>query len=477
MRIAYLPVISARNVQSAPSYNFFVALHRHALQLDPTSVFYVLVPEVVDGNRWQGGADWSLPRTHVLPVTMNESQSVELGLITRDVFELFNERFGECYFDLILSEKPMLASLLRQVTEFHVNTKSRGTLVVNRDQFTQDRGSQHCSVEVELLQAAGWLAGPTIFQSDHQLKRAMGVARRHLAPAHVRSIGEQSVVFPLGIDCADVDSTNMAERGQKNPDVTVNYSAKLFHQNKFVESLKIMDSTYAGGRQVELQVVTGSAAAKLAMIPRSRPFAYITTFGGTGRRQFLKQMARAHIFISNSPWEDFSATICEQLWTGLVPVLPDEPWARYLLPAQYPLLFRSMDEGQAMLRYAVDNLADLQAEWVPRIQQKVAAEFDLAAIVPQMLTWMAELNAKRRTDTAAATGQLRELVEKAFEAVPAEFGEEELYAAIKENSEGLDVNRDVESRSTSRWLCVDIMLATHPELVDLGGRRVRWQKP
>lgn len=477
MRVLYLPVVSARNMQAAPSYNWFRAVRRIMLEVDPQIVFYVVVPRVDEDNRWQGGAEWLGPRTHVVEVTQSESQFIELGLVTREIFERFNERFGDLHFDAILSEKPMLSSTLKQLTEFHILQKTRGTTLVNRDQFTQAAEVQNVSPDVEVLQAIGWWSAPTVFQSPHQRRRALTVARRHLTPSQVLRVMDKSLVYPLGIDCDEVDAVNMAERDQKPTDrVLVNYSAKLFGQNKFVETLKIMDSVFSGGRPVELQVVTGSAASKLKMVKDAKPYAYITTYGGAGRTEFLRQAAKAHVFITNSPYEDFSATICELLYTGLLPVMPAADWARYLLPEGYPLLFDSMTEGQMMLRYAVDNVEDLRAQWVPAIQEKVRTEFDLAVVVPQMFGWISAAVRDRWAGIKAATPPLVELVEKAFTALPEEFGLDDFYAAVKEHGDGVDPNKDAESMSTSRWMLVDVLLREHPELVDLGGEQRTWRK-
>lgn len=476
MRIAYLPVVSARNVQAAPSYNLFKALHHHAMQLDPNTVFYVLVPKGGEDTNWKDGAAWDLPRTYVLEVAMQESQFGELALVTREFHDRFNERFGDLFFDVILSEKPMLTPMLDQLTRFHIRQKSRQPLIVNRDQFIQDQKWYKCTRVTEILQAVGWCEAPTIFQSPHQAARAVKIAREHLRPAHVKRLTETMKVFPLGIDCDDVDAANMEERQEKFDEVTVNYSHKLFIDQKFVESLKLMDSAFAGGRPIQLQVVTGSSAAKLNMVKKARPYAYITCFGGQNRREFLKKMARAHVFVSNSYYEDFSATVVEQMYTGLLPVLLDAEWSRYLVPDGYPYLFKSMDEGGAMLRYVLDNYAAVAAEWVPRMQEKIRAEFDLKQIVPDMVRWMTELNDKRRTNMGAATAGMVELVEQAYRTLPDEFDQYDLYKAIKQHAVGLDVEKDMESRSTSKWMCVDIMLREHPELIDLGGELVAWRK-
>lgn len=472
-----MPVVSARNVQAAPSYNFWQAFRRHALERDPEAVFYVLTPRTGEDTRWQEGADWGGPRTHVLEVEMHEHQFDDLALVTREFWERFNERFGDLYFDVILSERPHLAPMLKKLAAFHVVSKSRRPLVVSRDQFTIDTEWFKVEPNEEMLQACGWVSAPTIFQSPHQAKRAVQIAGKHVQPAHVQRMVEQMRVFPLGIDCADVDRLNMEERGQKNDEVTINYSHKLFTEQKFLESLKIMDSVFAGGRPVRLQIVTGSSAGKMVMMKRARAYKYMTTYGSQNRTQFLRQMAKAHLFVSNSIYEDFSATVVEQMYTGLIPVLLRAPWSEYLVPDGYPLLFRSMTEGQAMVRYAVDNLEALQAEWVPRMQEKIRAEFDLHGIVPGMVEWIEGLHDERLRTLRAASPSLVEVIEQAYARLPEEFDLPLFYDAIKECAENLDVTKQqTESRATSPWLCVDVLRREHPDLIDLGDLHARYRK-
>jgi hypothetical protein len=211
-------------------------------------------------------------------------------------------------------------------------------------------------------------------------------------------------------------------------------------------------------------------------LKQARQYSYIRTHGSANRSQFLRQMARAHVFISNSWYEDFSATVAEQIWTGLIPVLVDEDWSRYLTPPGYPYLFRSMDEGQAMLRYVVDHLAEVTAAWQDKLRDHVR-QFDLSVVIPAMVEWLAGLH-RDRLARLPASASLVQLLADVWDVLPAEFGPAQVYTAIKDVSENLDVLRfGNESRSTSPWLCLDLLRRAHPELVDLGGDRVRWSKP
>jgi hypothetical protein len=477
VRYVYLPVVSARNVSSAPSYNFFKAFRHHALQADPNAVFYVLIPEEdSDDNRWLSGSAWAGPNTVLLPTQMHYFQYDDLALITNDFWHRFNERHGDTYFDVIISERPILAPTIRKLCTFHLDGKSRRPLLINRDQFVITK-AEKVHFSVELAEVFGWVTAPTMYQSPHQLERALEVARRTVKPNYVQELIEQAKVFPLGIDCDDVDEQNMTERDDKYDEITINYSHKLFSEQKFIQSLDIMDSTFAGGRPVQLQIVTGSSEVKMQTFKEALPYQYIKTFGRMNRSQFLRQMARAHIFISNSVYEDFSATVVEQMYTGLIPILLRAPWSEYLVPEGYPYLFSSMAEGQGMMRYVVDNYDEVYAEWMPKIQEKIRAEFDLKTVVPEIVEWIQGLHDERISTLPGFTAGTQVLLEQVYQDLPDEFDLEDFYDTVKKFAKSLDLRKQhLESRATSPWLFVDLLRRLHPELSDTGAVPVRFKK-
>jgi hypothetical protein len=188
-------------------------------------------------------------------------------------------------------------------------------------------------------------------------------------------------------------------------------------------------------------------------------------------------MAKAHLFVSNSIYEDFSATVVEQMYTGLVPVLLRAPWSEYLVPDGYPYLFRSMAEGQAMVRYVVDHLEEITAEWVPQIQHKIRRDFDLHSIVPQMVDWIGLLHADRMATMRAASRSLVEVIRQAHGVLPDEFDLPQFYAALSQVADNLDVTKQgTESRATSPWLCADVLRREFPDLTDLGDLHARYRK-
>lgn len=476
MRICLFPVYSSRFVPASPSINFVRALIVRAQEIDPKTTFYVIAPSKDDPAWEYGKLDvlGGLPRTHVVYLPMYRNQFDDLSLITRDFWERFNERFGDLYFDVLINERPMLAPMLQKLAAFHLEGRSRVPVVINRAQIVVKKEWFKLGEFCELQEIVGMYSAPTVFQSPHQLKMAVNVARKYLKPAQIEVIKKNAVVFPLGIDCTEVDAINGEERKVKNEEVTINYSHKIFLEQKFMESLTIMDSVLAGGRHVRVQVVTGSAESKFSMLKRARKFRHMEIHGRMDRPSFLRQMAKAHIFISNSWYEDFSATVVEQIYTGLIPVLVRADWSEYLVPDDYPFLFESMTDGQGMLRYVVDNYEEIRDEWVPRLQAHVLEHFDLGTIAADMFEWMKQMRFDR-DGVNALTPMMRELADEVWEELPEVFDIADVTEVTARLSTNVRLDVERETHSISRWWFVDKLLAGR-NVEDQGDLIVSWRK-
>lgn len=481
MRVVIVPVISSRHLASAPSLNFIHSFIEQSLVYDPQAVFTIVLPSESPEWNYEGFDSFQdVPRTHIFKTAMYRNQFDDLTLITRDLWEALNERFGTHYFDVIMNEKPSLAPMLKKLSSFHVKSKSRIVPILNRDQMiVQEKWFKNAQQE-ELLEVFGWLTAPTIFQSDHQLLEAVGVARKYLLPIHVERLKNKSLVYPLGVDCDDIDRINgdisYPAVDENDGEVVINYSHKLFMEQKFLDSLKIMDSIFAGGRKVKLQIVTGSSPMKMSMIKGARQYKYMDIHGRSNREQFLRLSKQAHVFISNSYYEDFSATVVEQLYSGVIPVLLNKPWSRYLLPEGYPYLFNTPDEGNMMIRYVVDNYKEVADEWRQKIVDKVRNEFDLKVIAVNMYK-------RLEAEHATAKQQMRsspsifELVDDVWNELPETFDVDTICKTVKKLSKHLDIEKDAESMSTPKWYFTDLLIGKYRDQVyDVGGEIVEWRK-
>lgn len=80
------------------------------------------------------------------------------------------------------------------------------------------------------------------------------------------------------------------------------------------------------------------------------------------RSDYWDDLSGTTAFLATASEESYGMAYVEALAAGVVGVLPDLPWARALLPAGYPLLYRTKDEAAALLLRAVTEPAACLAE-------------------------------------------------------------------------------------------------------------------
>ena len=272
------------------------------------------------------------------------------------------------YFDIIFNEKVANASIIRQIAMFCVWWKSVNPLIVNRDQFiiskdVVDWGYWNIDDWYEMNEALWRIIAPTIFQSPQQRKVAEVIMRKYFRPKLFDKFRENAKIFPLWIDCDEVEQ--ITKWIKKNDTITVTFSSKLYDWVKYQDSFWTLDKAIITSKwKIDAQIITASWEMSFTR-PEVQQYQYIKHLCKAWRKEFLEESAKAHIFISNCLYQDFSMTMVEQLYLWLIPVLPDVDWSKYLLPEWYPYLFKTKNEQLAMIQEIAENYEQIRDERVP----------------------------------------------------------------------------------------------------------------
>lgn len=80
------------------------------------------------------------------------------------------------------------------------------------------------------------------------------------------------------------------------------------------------------------------------------------------RSDYWADLSGTTAFLATASEESYGMAYVEALAAGVVGVFPDLPWAHALLPAGYPLFYRTREEAVALLRRAVTAPASCLAE-------------------------------------------------------------------------------------------------------------------
>jgi len=132
-------------------------------------------------------------------------------------------------------------------------------------------------------------------------------------------------------------------------------------------------------------------------------------------------------------------------------------------------------EGGAFLRYVIDNWAEVAAEWVPKIRAKIEERFDLGSIAVAMYELLQDVRMIDLVNQRCGPG-MGELIDEVWDDLPPVFGVQDIADAVRARSKTMDLDRELESHSTSRWLFVDQLLLRHPGWRDRGTLVPTWSK-
>ncbi len=113
--------------------------------------------------------------------------------------------------------------------------------------------------------------------------------------------------------------------------------------------------------RVEARLHESHLVSETAMRMSERDWCWVGPLTAS-RDSYWHALARTTAFLATATEESYGLEYVEALAAGAVGVFPDLPWARALLPAGYPLLYRTPDEAVAALHRAVTDTAACRAE-------------------------------------------------------------------------------------------------------------------
>lgn len=112
---------------------------------------------------------------------------------------------------------------------------------------------------------------------------------------------------------------------------------------------------------VEARLHESHLTAELALRLSRRSWAWVGPLTAT-REDYWEALARTTAFLATADEESYGLEYIEALVAGAVGVFPDRAWARAILPARYPFVYRSPAEAEEMLYRAVTDTAACRRE-------------------------------------------------------------------------------------------------------------------
>lgn len=365
MRIAVIPMATIRNIAGDSEFLTFYRFAKRLAELKDDVFFYFVVPMTQIEN---------LPLNSKIKYIFEHPESGvyynyydQLVDVPATFLQTFNSRIGKYVVDAVFTSRTESAPILnRQLVDYRIGSVIP---VVIDESKAADFGEGYGIKNPLMLMARclGYALSYSIFGHEEERNIAVKVANRYLSPSSVRNIVEKSYSIGYGVDCDRLDI--LSKDVMKSEKFTVFFGGRMGVTKRADKVVEIYDKFFQFGRDVKIVVTSPKEEVWFGAALKTK-FPEIEFYKNLSADDYVSKAKSGHVFVSGSKLEGFTVGVMEQLYMGLVGILPDLPWARGLIGErnkQYPYYYKNWDEAAAMLRFVYENYEKAKKAicWVP----------------------------------------------------------------------------------------------------------------
>lgn len=398
MRLLVFPTYSNTvNLSGCSAYNLSMKFIRNVLENNKDVFVYWALPSFEDGLWTNNITPLQHDRLKIFHVPMVKSQYAEVGFITKDIYDLFNQIVGKYHIDAVICERPAAAMVLRKLIQHYFDARSVRFPVFLREPFIKTAEMHGISEVEEIAQTVGYLSSHVIVYSKNDHDELMRVARKYLNPASIRRVMERIRLIASGTDCDELDKHRHVKKRDK---FTVILCERMAAQQQSAELTTVLDHMYSAGHNIHFIISTQAGGVKIN--ERIEDWADILT--KNSRDNYLKLMPACHAFLSTSVHHSYPQALMEQLYCGLIGVFPRRDWFTSIMP-EYPFMYAPGDfvEAGAMLRWISENYNEAKKR-VAYIQDLMREKFNVRKQSLVMFDWIREEVLKARSEAGVPGG-------------------------------------------------------------------------
>lgn len=322
------------------------------------------------------------------------TQMVDMNMCTRELRETINMGEGRRFYDVIWNDKPPATNTIMDNVGMSRSHDKVLPPIINEMQIVPRSGksfSEYAKLRHILAQA-----GPsthTLYERPAQKKLMSKVMKQYLKTTKVREIQKQSSSQPPGLNVERLDEVINEVETQTDP-VLINYGSKIYEQRNYQEAWTIVDKVLASGANAEMQIVTPNMSpwARNTALEYSDNIEHFNVYQNLTKDEYLHQSGKAAIMVdAMEAHYEFNLTLAEVAYMGALPVVRNSNWSRHMYPDDYPFRYNDPEQGVKMLIYAINNIEELQEEWVPKFREHFRENLSFEKYVREKLRLWDEL--------------------------------------------------------------------------------------
>jgi glycosyltransferase involved in cell wall biosynthesis len=356
MRIVILPNIGLSTLHADSDYYDFIKFIQVATKFYKDMYFYLVLPErhVADADK--------LPNTTIIGINEAHDFTTNEHLTTQEFALQFSLRGGKYQYDALYTSRHHVGlwwknAMLDQKRAYWIPVIFRQP-VLYPNQKTFDA--------YEAVYAMATAVCNTISEGAESYQENLLRVKRYLSPAMVEQFERQSLTSTVGLEIDYFDM--LLKKNHKYERFTL-FCGMRFNTTKRVDKIfEIYDKFYASGRPIDIVMTTPNP--ELSLVKKDFMNKFLKRcirlfYMSCGRHKYFEEASKCHAFLVTSDGENAPNFFVEQIYLGLVAVLPDKPYVWEMLPKDYPFVYRSADEAYSWLVYVQENYEEARQRMEP----------------------------------------------------------------------------------------------------------------
>ena len=348
MRIVMLPNIGLSTIHADSDYYDFVKFIGVANKFYNDMYFYLAIPErhvdVID----------KLEHTKVIGIPEAHDYTTNEHVTSQEFALQFHLRGGRNITDAMYTSRFHVGmwwknALLDQKRDYWIPVIFRQPVL-----YPDAKGINM----YEASYAMSTVICNTIIDGVESYQEALGRVKKYLSPAMIELFEKQTLVSTVGLEIKYFD--DLVVKNNKYEKFTLFYGTR-FNTTKRVDKVyQLYDKFYSSGRPIDIVMTTPNPELSLQKKAFTKEFlqgCIRLFYSSCGRYKYFEEASKCHTFFVASEGENAPNFFVEQIYLGLVGVLPDKPYVWEMLPKDYPFIYRSMDEAYMWLAKIQDDYA------------------------------------------------------------------------------------------------------------------------
>lgn len=317
--------------------------------------------------------------------TFREDFILSRSYVSGELLKLFHPAWGKYPIDFVIASGAEASMVL----SIWFNTTPRKVPVFTLEPHVAEKSEKHDTVFQDLgfmTRAFSYGACINLLSTEREIELCKRLCARYLSPYLVNQLMDHTDLTPLWVKCDEIDRISPKRPQHLSPSkgksgtatntidsqsFKVAFIGRLTGNKNWQWCMKQIERFYAYGRKIEVIVSAPLKPKVYAPGPRWK------IFSCDQWEDYISLLKGIKISLNNSKTEGCAVGILEQIYSGVIAVLPRKKWAEALVGSDYPFFYENGGkEAYAVMKQVFDHYEENREKLEP-VRKMIKDRYDI----------------------------------------------------------------------------------------------------